>query len=306
MKKILLGICSFFITLYLIFGFFAILKNLSSYRIIDGLIVAIFYILLVVLDIILLKFTFKSKSKNISNYDDNTDYDKNGCETNCNISMENAVLETINENIYENDNPDSIEAQKTRFSLEYGDEFDKIINESLEQCFEVSDYDEIDDKIKQCKKAIKTFDDLKTFCYSKGEGGIAYYEDELNFMKETDDAAYSMQVTIRENLEDYLKNYDKYKKMGDFYNPWRLIDRADSILKNMEGFEIDKINNVCEILNEALNQGNTSNRLSLLLKQVGDICYNNDLKNKALFCYENGLKINNGLGVKRRIKELKN
>lgn len=194
---------------------------------------------------------------------------------------------------------------KIRFSKEYEKEFNNILDEALEQCFEISDFDDIDEKINQCKKALNTFENLKDFCYSKGDGGKVFYDDEMEFLKQINDTAYTMQEKIKCDLDNYLRDYDKYKKMGYFKDSYALIGKADLIISNIKEIDLKKIDEAYEIINEALRLGNKSYRLSMLLKNLGDLCYENDLRDKALLCYENGLKINDKLGVKKKINELK-
>ncbi len=70
---------------------------------------------------------------------------------------------------------------------------------------------DIDKRIEQCQKVIKTFNSFKNFCYKKSKGGMIYFQDTWEFMYNSKNDCFSYIDETEAYLENLIKNYDEEK-----------------------------------------------------------------------------------------------
>ena len=104
--------------------------------------------------------------------------------------------------------------------------------------------------------------------------------------------------------------YPFYEKLDDpnyRISPYDLNNDANTLLEKLnkkytESFE-ERVIELLHIISQ--NNRMSAYQLSLTYKKFGDFYLKYEMNEKALSCYENGLKLNTSLPVKRKIKELK-
>lgn len=71
---------------------------------------------------------------------------------------------------------------------------------------------DIDERIDQCKKAIKAYNDLKKFCTSKGKGGSIYFEDMWEHCHNSKNHDFRFIEWVENELNYLINNYNVAKE----------------------------------------------------------------------------------------------
>ena len=97
----------------------------------------------------------------------------------------------------------------------------------------------------------------------------------------------------------------QYKEKTDL-SPYELLEKAQNCMGELkEAYTEQAERKAVECLNlSALNPKMSTYQLSNAYKELGQIYDQNELKQKALDAYREGLRLNPGLSVKKRIKQL--
>ena len=108
-----------------------------------------------------------------------------------------------------------------------------------------------------------------------------------------------------ETLKRDAERLRQYKEKTDL-SPYELLEKAQSCMgKLKEAYTEQAEQKAVEYLNlSALNPKMSTYQLSNAYKELGQIYDQNELKQKALDAYQEGLRFNPGLSVKKRIKQL--
>lgn len=108
-----------------------------------------------------------------------------------------------------------------------------------------------------------------------------------------------------ETLEQNAERLKWYEEKTDL-SPYELLEKAqDCIGELKETYTEQAEQKAVDYLSlSALNPKMSTYQLSNAYKELGQIYDQNDLKQKALDAYREGLRLNSGLSVKKRIKQL--
>lgn len=108
-----------------------------------------------------------------------------------------------------------------------------------------------------------------------------------------------------ETLERDAERLKQYEERTDL-SPYELLEKAQNCMDELKGAYTEQAEQkAVEYLNlSALNPKMSTYQLSNAYKELGQIYDQNDLKQKALDAYREGLRLNPGLPVKKRIKQL--
>lgn len=108
-----------------------------------------------------------------------------------------------------------------------------------------------------------------------------------------------------ETLERDAERLKQYKEKTDL-SPYELLEKAQVCMDELkEAYTEQAEQKAAGYLNlSALNPKMSTYQLSNAYKELGQIYDQNELKQKALDAYREGLRLNPGLSVKKRIKQL--
>lgn len=108
-----------------------------------------------------------------------------------------------------------------------------------------------------------------------------------------------------ETLERNAERLKRYEEKTDF-SPYELLEKAQGCIGELKEAYTERAEQkaVDYLSLSALNPKMSTYQLSNAYKELGRIYDQNDLKQKALDAYREGLRLNPGLSVKKRIKQL--
>lgn len=108
-----------------------------------------------------------------------------------------------------------------------------------------------------------------------------------------------------ETLERNAERLKRYEEKTDL-SPYELLEKAQGCICELkETYTEQAEQKAVDYLSlSALNPKMSTYQLSNAYKELGQIYDQNDLKQKALDAYREGLRLNSGLSVKKRIKQL--
>lgn len=108
-----------------------------------------------------------------------------------------------------------------------------------------------------------------------------------------------------ETLERNAERLKRYEEKTDL-SPYELLEKAQGCIGELkETYTEQAEQKAVDYLSlSALNPKMSTYQLSNAYKELGQIYDQNDLKQKALDAYREGLRLNSGLSVKKRIKQL--
>ena len=108
-----------------------------------------------------------------------------------------------------------------------------------------------------------------------------------------------------ETLEQNAERLKRYEEKTDL-SPYELLEKAQGCIGELkETYTEQAEQKAVDYLSlSALNPKMSTYQLSNAYKELGQIYDQNDLKQKALDAYREGLRLNSGLSVKKRIKQL--
>lgn len=111
--------------------------------------------------------------------------------------------------------------------------------------------------------------------------------------------------TDAETLEQNAERLKRYEEKTDL-SPYELLEKAQGCICELkETYTEQAEQKAVDYLSlSALNPKMSTYQLSNAYKELGQIYDQNDLKQKALDAYREGLRLNSGLSVKKRIKQL--
>lgn len=108
-----------------------------------------------------------------------------------------------------------------------------------------------------------------------------------------------------ETLEQNAERLKRYEEKTDL-SPYELLEKAQGCIGELkETYTEQAEQKAVDYLSlSALNPKMSTYQLSNAYKELGQIYDQNDLKQKALDAFREGLRLNSGLSVKKRIKQL--
>ena len=108
-----------------------------------------------------------------------------------------------------------------------------------------------------------------------------------------------------EALENDAERLRQYEEKTDL-SPYELLEKAQSCMNELKETytEQEEKKAVGYLSLSGLNPNMSTYQLSNAYKELGQIYDRNELKQKALDAYREGLRLNSGLSVKKRIKQL--
>lgn len=101
--------------------------------------------------------------------------------------------------------------EKFSFNYEHQSEINSFNSSIYEEGARVKEFDNIDDIINQCKKAINVYEDARRFCYSKGPAGEMYFDDMWEHCHNSKNECFSYIQSIKDYLKDLEDNYSVRK-----------------------------------------------------------------------------------------------
>lgn len=90
------------------------------------------------------------------------------------------------------------------FSYQYKDEIERLENLIVSEANKIKHLKDTTEKIRQCQKAIKTFEAMRTFCYSKGDAGKLYFDDMWEHCHNSKSECFSFIQPIKNILNDLI------------------------------------------------------------------------------------------------------